>query len=68
MGRRGRNILIGGAGALALIALASPHRRADFELQMHRAGDTAPERVQAVVDLGLVAVSVIVTWSKRLGY
>ena len=68
MTRRSRNIVIAGAAALALVALAAPDHRATIEILTHRQNDQAPQRIQAGVDLGLVAVSVLVTWSKRLAY
>ena len=66
MTRRNRNIVIAGAAALALVALSSPGHRATIEILTHRQNDQAPQRIQAAVDLGLIAVSVLVTWSKRL--
>ncbi len=66
MPSRGGKIAIAALAGLALIALASPDHRANIEILAHRAGDVAPQRLEAVVDLGIVAVSVLVTWSKRL--
>ena len=68
MAKRTRAIILGTAAAVALIAVASPQHHADIEILTHRQNDLAPQRVQAVVDLGLVAVSVLVTWSQRLPY
>lgn len=56
-----------GAILLALITFL-PDRRADIAISVQRPDDIAPQRVQAVVDVGIVAVSVLVTWSKRLTY
>jgi hypothetical protein len=67
MKQRRRTILIAVAAALALIAFASPHHRADIRILTHCAGDLDPQKAQAVVDLGLASISVLVTWSKRLG-
>lgn len=67
MGKRNR-ILVAGAMALALVALASPQHRASIQILTHDQGDISPQRMQAVLDLGLVGVSVLITWSKRLGY
>jgi hypothetical protein len=66
MSGRARNIAIAALALIALCLVAAPHRRAEFALQMHRMDDVAPQRVQAVVDLGVVAISVLVTWSRRL--
>ena len=68
MKQRRRTILIAAVAALGLIAFASPDHRADIRILTHRAGDLDPQRAQAVVDLGLASISVLVTWSKRLGY
>ncbi|MEP9357921.1 hypothetical protein [Sphingomonas sp. KR3-1] len=57
---------MGALAMLALIPLASPDRRANFEIHMQRADDVSPQRVEAAFEIGLVAVSVLVTWSKRL--
>ena len=68
MTQRRRTILIAAVAALGLIAFASPDHRADIRILTHRAGDLDPQRAQAVVDIGLASISVLVTWSKRLGY
>ena len=67
MAKRNRIVLAFGAAALLLIALA-PDRRADIAIAMQRQGDASPQRVEAALDLGLVAISVLVTWSRRLDY
>ncbi|AJP72973.1 hypothetical protein [Sphingomonas hengshuiensis] len=67
MTRRNR-IILAGAAALALVAFASPQHRASIQILAHDQGDVSPRRIQAVVDLGLVGVSVLVTWSRRLAY
>ena len=67
MTQRNRRIVTIGAILLALIAFV-PDRRADIAISVQRPDDVAPQKVQAVVDLGVVAVSVLVTWSKRLTY
>jgi hypothetical protein len=52
---------------VALLAICALHRpSADIQLLMHDAADPAPRRVQAAVDLGLVAVKLLVTWSGHL--
>ncbi|MBB4154854.1 putative YccA/Bax inhibitor family protein [Sphingomonas jinjuensis] len=53
--------------ALLVAALAARHPTADFRLVTHDIGDPQPHRVQAAVDLGLVGVSFLYTWSQRLG-
>jgi hypothetical protein len=66
--RRNRRILLAAVGMVALVALASPGHRADIRIVAHQPGDLSPQRAQAVLDLGVASVSVLVTWSKRLGY
>jgi hypothetical protein len=66
MGKRSRTILLAAVAALGLIAFASPQHRADIRILTHRPDDVAPRKAQAVV--GLASISVLVTWSKRLGY
>lgn len=57
--------LMAGAAVLALIALSLRHPTADIRLITHDAADPAPHRMQAAVDLGLVGVSVLYTWTVR---
>jgi precorrin-6B methylase 2 len=65
---RKRSFVIAALALVALVALASPDHRADIRILAHNPGDLTPQRAQAVVDIGLASVSVLVTWSKRLGY
>lgn len=53
-------------GAIAFFALRVERPHADLRILTHRVGDTAPQQVQAAIDVGIVAVSVIVTWSREL--
>lgn len=64
IGRR-RKIVMAGAAALALLALTAKHPRADIQILTHQAGDVSPRKLQAAVDTGLFAVSVLVTWSRQ---
>ncbi|QDZ06320.1 hypothetical protein FPZ24_01575 [Sphingomonas panacisoli] len=59
--RRRRTLLI--AAAVLAIAAAARHPTADIEILTHEARDPAPHRMQAAVDLGIVAVKFLVTWS-----
>ncbi len=61
---RNRRIMIGIATALALVA-AIRHPSADIRILTHDAGDTAPHEIKAALDLGVVAVSVLVTWTGK---
>lgn len=63
---RNRRILGLAVVVLALIALAMPERRADIRILTHDQGDHAPQRIQAAIDLGGLAVSVLITWTRRL--
>lgn len=57
-----RRIAIAATGAaLALVALRHP--TADLKIVTHEARDTAPHRIQAAIDLGLVGVSILYTWT-----
>jgi hypothetical protein len=47
----------------ALAVLATNRPSADLQLITHDVRDSAPHKVQAAVDLGVVAVSVLYTWS-----
>jgi hypothetical protein len=54
-----------GAIFLALIASASPDRRAAISLDLHDARDVAPRHFDAELDLGIVALSLRLRWSAR---
>ena len=57
-----RRVAIAATGAmLALVALRHPS--ADLRIMTHEARDTAPHRVQAAIDLGLVGISLLYTWT-----
>lgn len=61
---RHRRIILGAAaGALALVAFHRP--TAQVTILTHDHADLSPHRVQAAVDLGLVAVNVLYTWTER---
>lgn len=63
---RRRRIVIAGAAAALLLALAARHPQANIEILTHQSGDLAPQKVEAAIDVGLFAVSVLVTWSRHL--
>lgn len=52
-------------GALAALALLFQHPRADIRILTHDAADTAPARIQTAIDLGVLAISVLVTWTRN---
>ncbi len=51
------------AGLVAVTALAVRHPTADIRLITHDSSDPSPHRMQAAVDLGLIGVSVLYTWT-----
>jgi hypothetical protein len=51
--------------ALLLLCLAARHPSADIRIATQDYRDPAPHRVQAAVDLCVVAVSLLWTWSGR---
>lgn len=51
--------------ALILLALVARHPSARIEVLSHDASDPSPHRVQAAVDIGVVAFSVLVTWTGK---
>jgi len=59
---RRRNAVVAMGALLVLIAVAR-HPTADIEILTHRVGDPAPHRIQAAVDLGVVAVKFLLTWT-----
>ncbi|WP_423604333.1 hypothetical protein [Sphingomonas sp. MS122] len=61
---RRRIALVGGGAALLAIATL-PHPTADIQILTHEVTDTAPRKIQAAVDLGILAVSVIYTWTAK---
>lgn len=61
---RNRRITLGIVAALALVA-AVRHPSADIRILTHDASDRTPHEVKAALDLGVVAVSVLVTWTGK---
>lgn len=51
--------------ALLLVALVARHPSADIRILAHDASDPAPRRVQAAMDMGIAAVSILVTWTSQ---
>ena len=58
--RRGTLVI---AGVVALTALAVRHPTIDVQLVTHDSRDPSPHRMQAAVDLGLIGISVLYTWT-----
>ena len=51
--------------AVALLIMAARHPSADLRILTHDRSDSAPHSFQAAVDLGLVAISVLITWTEK---
>lgn len=66
--KRKNSVLIAAFALFGAFLLASPGHRTEIRVLTHRPGDLTPQKAQAIVDIGLASVSVLVTWSKRLGY
>ncbi|WP_066726377.1 MULTISPECIES: hypothetical protein [Sphingomonas] len=66
MSRHKRLLLTTGAIALLMAVVRPPRPHADFTIVTHRPDDAAPQRVHAAIDLGILAISVVVTWSSQL--
>lgn len=62
---RERRTFVIAAAALGTAALVAHHPTADIRLLTHEASDPAPHRMKAAIDLGLVGVSVLYTWTER---
>ena len=53
---------------IGLGTLAARHPTAELRLVTHDLTDPSPRRMQAAVDLGLIGVSILYTWTvRRLG-
>jgi len=61
---RSRRIALFGTLALVMV-LAMRHPSADLRILLHDRADLAPHRVQAAVDLGVMCVSVLITWTSH---
>ncbi|MCW4461415.1 hypothetical protein OK349_06825 [Sphingomonas sp. BT-65] len=60
-----RRIALVGGGAALLAITALPHPTANIQILTHEVTDTAPRKIQAAVDLGILAVSVLYTWTAK---
>lgn len=57
-----RIALAGGGAALLALTAMSPHT-ADIRIITHDVTDTTPRKFQAALDFGVMAVSVLYTWT-----
>lgn len=60
-----RRIALASGGAALLALVAMPHPSADIRIITHDVTDTAPRKFQAAVNLGVMAVSVLYTWTSK---
>jgi hypothetical protein len=58
-----RKLAMAALAGLAIVAVRHPSP--DIRLLTHDIGDPRPHRVQAAIDLGLVGVSILYTWTAR---
>lgn len=61
---RNRRVVLAGC-ALLLVAVSVRHPSADIRVITHEVGDPTPREVRAAFDIGLVAISVLVTWTSK---
>ncbi|HSX56278.1 MAG TPA: hypothetical protein VLG14_13330 [Sphingomonas sp.] len=62
-----RRIALAGGGAALLALTAMPSTSADIQILTHEVTDTAPRKFKAAVNLGIMAVSVLYTWTAKRG-
>jgi len=60
-----RRRIVVALGALCFFAAVVHPPAADVRIAAHAAGDPAPHRFQAAVDLGLASGSILVTWTAQ---
>lgn len=58
-----RRIALAGGGAALLAISAMHHPSANIHIITHDVTDHAPRKIQAAIDLGIMAVSVLYTWT-----
>lgn len=52
--------------ALLVLLLAVRHPTTDIRINLHDTTDPTPRQIVAAIDTGLMAVSVLVTWTQRI--
>lgn len=60
-----RRIALAGSAAALLALAATGGPSADIRILTHDVTDTAPRKMQAAVDLGVMAVSILYTWTAK---
>ncbi len=61
---RNRRVVLAGC-ALLLVAMSVRHPSADIRVITHEVGDPTPREIRAAFDIGLVAISVLITWTSK---
>jgi hypothetical protein len=61
---RNRRVILAGS-ALLLLAMSVRPPSADIRIITHDATDRTPHQVRAALDLGLMAFSILVTWTSK---
>lgn len=51
---------------LLVALLAVRHPTTDIRINLHDTTDPTPRQIAAAIDTGVLAISVLVTWSKRI--
>lgn len=60
-----RRIVLAASAAALLVTATTVHPTAEFEILTHEITDKTPRKFQAAVDTGILAVSVLYTWTER---
>lgn len=62
---RNRNTVIAICALLVITATVKNHPTADIRVLTHDASDPMPHQIKAALDLGLLGISVLYTWTAR---
>lgn len=60
-----RKVAVAGVGAVMLMAAAMNPPQANIRILTHDVADTAPHKIEAAVDFGIAAMSLLITWTTR---
>lgn len=60
-----RRIVLAASAAALLVTAATVRPSAEVEILTHELTDKTPRKFQAAVDTGVLAVSVLYTWTER---
>lgn len=62
-----RRVALASGGAALLALTAMPGHSANIQILTHDVTDTAPRKFQAAINFGIMAVSVLYTWTAKRG-